>query len=139
MATIDEPNNAMIRLNALVRNTDDPDDNGALADMGSEVLRVYNECAAFTRRTGKACKGQVTVIFDLKASKSEKETEVDVSIQPIKTKSPPKTLPRKKRTWAGHDGEISTIPVQEDLPLMGIKGAVEGGNKDAGKPAVKVV
>jgi hypothetical protein len=131
MATVNDPDNAVIRLNVIMR-SGDTDDPGFLADMGREVLRVYNECAFFTRQTDKACKGQVTVIFDFKASRSEgEEVEVDVSMQPVKTKSPPKTFARKKRTFAGHDGEISTVPTQVELPIMGIKGSVDGGKKDA--------
>lgn len=139
MATVNDPDNALVRLNAIMRNGGDPDDQGMLADIGREVLRVYNECAEFTRRTGKACKGQVSVTLDMKAFKSETETEVDFAMQPIKTKSPPKTLPRKKRTFAGHDGEISTVPVQVEMPIMGIKGSVEGGKKDAPSEGKKVV
>lgn len=142
MATVNDPDNAMIRLNAIMRSGDEKDA-GFLADIGREVLRIYNECAAYTRQTDKACKGQATVIFDFKSSRSEgNEVEVDVTMQPIKTKSPPKTFARKKRTFAGHDGEISTVPVQEELPIMGIKGAVDGGKnekKDASKAGVKVV
>lgn len=139
MATVDQHDNAVIRLNAIMRSGDDSDE-GFLADIGRELLRVYNESAAFTRQTDKACKGQVVVTFDFKASRSDGgEVEVDVSMQPIKTKSPPKTFARKKRTFAGHDGEISTVPVQEELPIMGIKGSVEGGKKTAPTTGAKAV
>lgn len=139
MATVSDPDNALVRLNAIMRDSNNPDDNGMLHDIGSETLRVYNEVAEFVRRTGNKCSGQVLVVIDLKGFKSETETEIDMHMQPIKTKSPPKTLPRKKRTFAGHDGEISTVPVQEELPIMGIKGSVEGGKKEAPKAAAKVI
>lgn len=142
MATVNDPDNAMIRLNAIMRSGDE-NDAGFLADIGREVLRVYNECADYVRMTDNTCKGQVAVIVDFKAFRSDgEEVEVDVTMQPIKTKEPPKTFVRKKRTFAGHDREISTVPVQEELPIMGIKGAVDGGKiekKDAPKAGVKVV
>jgi hypothetical protein len=129
MATVNDPDNALIRLNVILRDQGNPDDQGLLVDIGREVLRIYNECADYTRKTGSKCKGQVNVVIDFSAFKSERETEVDFHMQPIKTKGPPKTLARKKRTFAGHDGEISTVPVQEELPIMGIKGSVDGGKK----------
>lgn len=139
MATVSDHENAMQRLHAIMQDKDNPDEQGMLADMGRELLRVYNECQEFTRRSGgKACKGQVTVVFDLHSFKSETEIEVDLTMQPIKTKSPPKTFARKKRTFATRDGEISTVPTQEELPIMGIKGSVDGGKKEAPTAAKKV-
>ncbi len=131
MATVNDPDNAVVRLNVIMRSGDESDA-GFLADIGREVLRVYNECAEYVRATDKPCKGQATIVFDFKGSRSDgDEVEIDVTMQPIKTKSPPKTFARKKRTFAGHDGEISTVPTQVELPIMGIKGSVEGGRKDA--------
>lgn len=140
MATVSDPENALQRLHVIMQDNENPDEQGMLADMGRELLRVYGECASFTRATKKACKGQVVVTFDLHACRTEgdKETEVSIALQPIKTKSPPKTFARKKRTFAGHDGEISTVPVQEELPIMGIKGSVDGGKKEAPPVAKKV-
>lgn len=139
MATVDDPDNALIRLNAIMRDGGNPDDNGMLFDIGKETLRVYNEIAEYVRRTGAKFTGQVTVVIDLKGFKSETETEIDLHMQPIKTKSPPRTASRKKRTFAGHDGEISTVPVQVEMPTMGIRGSVEGGKKEAPTTAKKVV
>lgn len=138
MATVSDPDNALVRLNDIMRTGAD-EDNGFLADIGREFLRVYGECAAYSRLTDKACKGQLVVTIDFKAFKSEREYEVDVTMQPIKTKAPPKTHARKKRTFAGHDGELHTVAVQPELPIMGIKGSVEGGKKDAPKATAKVI
>ena len=140
MATVDDPDTVVQRLHVIMRDGNDPDDQGMLVDMGRELLRVYNACAAYTRRTGgKAFKGTATVVFEFHSHKSETETEVDITMRPITSKQPPLTMPRKKRTFAGHDGEISTVPIQEELPITGIKGSVNGGKQDAPKGAVKAI
>jgi hypothetical protein len=128
MATINEKRQAIQQLNVLSRRKDDAEDDGFLADVGAEWLRVSAAMAERVRKTGKSCKGQLVVTIDLLGYKSKNgEVKIDPKVQAIKTKQPPTTIERNIELYAGHEGELSTVPVQEEMgPLFDPK-VVEGG------------
>jgi hypothetical protein len=140
VSTINEPDTALQRLHVVMRDKDDPEDEGLMRDLGAEILRVSDLCGEYVEKTGKAFKGSVNATFEIHASPDGKMVEIEVTLQPMKTKTPEKTPVRKSRFWRGSDGELSTVPVQKDQMTFPALRPVDGGKQEnAPKGAVKAV
>ncbi len=139
MATINDPDTAVQRFHVVMRDSDNPDDEGLMRDLGAEILRVSDLCGEHVEKTGKAFKGSVSATFEIHASPDGKMVEIEVSMKPIATKVPPKTIQRKARFWRGSDGELSTVPVQKDQMVFPALRPVDGGKQEAAKPAAAKV
>jgi hypothetical protein len=138
VSQISDPNNAIQRIAQLLLDKEDPDDPGVLSEAGEALLDVAAVMAKKVRQTGKACKGEVTIKLPLKAYRT-KNNEVAVEIEPvIGSKKPQLARDRGVMLFAGHDGELSTTAVQEEMPLFTKESArvVPGvGNDDAANAA----
>lgn len=87
---------------------------------------------------GKACSGKITLEISVKACRTEHD-EIEVAITPkITTKLPLAPL-GAARVWLDHDAVAHTQPTQITLPIMGIRGAVEGGKEEPAPKATKKV
>jgi len=75
---------------------------------------------------GKACTGEVTLKIKVRGCRTENE-EVEMSVTPILSGKVPEAPLPQTRVYLDHDAIAHTQPVQVNLPIMGIKGAVEGG------------
>lgn len=129
MATISDPGNALQRIAHLLTEAEDPDDRGPLHEAGEELLAVAAQLAKKVRQTNKACKGSVTVKFNLHAYRT-KNKEVALDIEPdISSKKPNLARHRGVQLYAGHEGELETQPVQEEMPLF-VPKTIEGGKID---------
>jgi hypothetical protein len=133
MATISDPNNAVQQLAYRLNDPEDPDDDGFLAEAGKELLDTAAAIAAKVRQTNTACKGSVTITFKMHASRTANR-EVKIEIEPaLASKKPMLARPRKQELYAGHEGDLSTLPVQEDMgPLFTKESAraIEGGKSE---------
>ena len=139
MATINDPDTALQRFHVVMRDSDNPDDEGLMRDVGAEILRVSDLVGEHVEKTGKAFKGTVTAVFEINGSPDGKMVEVEIGLKPMATKVPPKTIARKARFWRGSDGELSTVPVQKEQMTFPALRPVEGGKQEnAAKPAVKL-
>lgn len=142
MSSISDPNNAVQQLAYRLVDNDDADDPGLLADAGKELLEVAAIMAKKVRQTNKACTGEVTLTFKIKAHRT-KNKEVALEFEPtIKSKKPHLSRARGVQLYAGHEGELETRPVQEEMPLFTKDTAkvVEGdkGSENAGKAGRKM-
>lgn len=118
MSQISNPSNALQQLVHLLKKADDDEDPGLMTECGEALLKVAAIMAKKVRQTQKACKGDVTLKFALKAYRT-KNNEVALDIEPIITsKQPQLAQERGVMLFAGHDGELSTTAIQEDLPLF---------------------
>lgn len=118
MSQISNPGNALQQLVHLLKKADDDEDPGLMTECGEVLLRVAAIMAKKVRQTQKACKGDVTLKFSLKAYRT-KNNEVALDIEPaITSKQPQLAQERGVMLFAGHDGELSTTAIQEDLPLF---------------------
>jgi hypothetical protein len=133
MATINDPNNALQQLAYRLNDASDPDDDGLLAEVGKGLLDTAQRVAAKVRETNKAAKGEVVLRFKIGAHRT-KNNEVAVEFEPlVTTKMPELTKARGIQFFAGHEGELSTQPVQEEMgPLFNKDTArsIEGGKSD---------
>ena len=142
MSSISDPNNAVQQLAYRLVDAEDPDDPGLLAEVGDELLSVSAIVAKKVRQTNRACTGEVTLTFKIKAHRT-KNKEVAVEFEPvIKSKKPHLSRARGVQLYEGHEGELETQPVQEEMPLFTKDTAkvVEGnkGTETAGKAGKKV-
>lgn len=121
------------RLAAIMRQKDNPDDPGLLGEASAALDDVFAAIRSHVERTGKACKGSVTITLDLKGYRS-KGGEVAVDLTGgVTPKAPP---PPKRETilFLDHEGAAHTTPQQEEMPLFGKDSAkVVDGGKDQGK------
>lgn len=143
MSTISDPGNALQRLAHLLTEAEDPDDRGPLAEAGQDLLNVADVVAKKVRQTNKACKGEVIIRFRLKGYRT-KNKEVAIEVEPeITNKKPNLAKSRGIQLFAGHDGELSTVPVQEEMPLFTKESAkaIEGGKVEniEGKKGKKAI
>lgn len=141
MSTISDPNNAVLRIAQLLKDYDDPDDPGWQTELGDALLKASAVLAKKVRQTNKACKGSVQVKFDLKGYRTKnKEVAIEIEVPEPTTKVPSLAKKRGTMLFAGHDGELSTTAIQEDMPLFTKESArvVPGvGNDDAANAAEK--
>jgi hypothetical protein len=118
MSQISDPGNALQRITHLLIEAEDPDDRGPLYEAGEEVLSTAKQMATKVRQTNKACTGEATLKFKMKAYRT-KNKEVAIEIEPIITsKKPSLARNRGVQLYAGHEGELSTTAVQEEMPLF---------------------
>ncbi len=140
MSQISDPSSALTRLVHLLKKADDDDDPGLMTEVGDALLKVASVMAKKVRQTGKACKGDVTLKFQFKAYRT-KNNEVALEIEPVtSTKQPQLAQERGVMLFAGHDGELSSTPVQEELPMFSRENArvVPGvGNDEQAEKATK--
>lgn len=137
MSTISDPSNAVTRLAHLLTDSEDPDDLGMLAEFGEEILVVARAIAAKVRQTNKACKGSATLKLNLHGYRT-KNKEVAIEIEPdLTSKKPNMARKRGAQVYAGHEGELSTQAIQEEMPLFtkDTAKAIDGGKDDQGKKA----
>jgi hypothetical protein len=134
VSQISDPNNAIQRVAHQLADREDADDPGLLKEFGEELLAVGEAIAARVRQTNKAFKGHVTLKLNLHGYRT-KGKEVAVDIEPdISAKKPNRARKRGVTMYLGHNGELSTVPVQEEMPLFTKETArvVPGvGNDDA--------
>lgn len=139
MSQISKPSNALNTLVHLLKKADDPDDPGLMVEVGDALLKTAAVMAKKVRQTGKACKGDVTLKFSLKAYRT-KNNEVALEIEPITTcKQPQLAQERAVQLFAGHEGELSTTAIQEELPMFSKDSAkvVDGDNDNHAENAGK--
>lgn len=118
MSQISDPSNALQRLVHLLKKADDDEDPGLMTEVGEALLQTAAIMAKKVRQTQKACKGDVTIKFAVKAYRT-KNNEVALEIEPIVTsKQPQLAQERGVMLFAGHDGELSTTAIQEELPMF---------------------
>jgi hypothetical protein len=58
VATISDPDTALQRFHVVMRDSENPDDEGLMRDVGAEILRVSDLCGDYVEKTGKAFKGR---------------------------------------------------------------------------------
>lgn len=116
MAQISDPNNAVLRIAHELKDSDDPDDPGWQTELGDALLKSAATIAKKVRQTNKACKGSVTVTFELKGYRTKnKEVAIEIETPEPKTKVPSLAKKRSTMLYAGHDGELSTTAIQEEM------------------------
>ena len=87
---------------------------------------------------GKPIVQTITLTLKVKTFKNDNGEYINEIAPNIKGVIPSAPLPTK-HVYLDRDGVAHTVAVQVDLPIMGIKGSVEGGKQDnAAKPAVKL-
>jgi hypothetical protein len=135
MSSISDPKNAIQQIAFRLKDSKDPDDPGVLAEFGDELLAAAATMARKVRQTNKACTGEVTLTFKLKAYRTPNR-EVAIELHDaIKSKKPTLTRERSVQLYAGHDGELETQPVQEEMPLFDKESAtvIDGGKVEGDK------
>lgn len=141
MSQISDPSNAVLRIAQLLKDSDDPDDPGWQTELGDALLKASAIMAKKVRQTNKACKGSVTVKFELLGKRTpNKEVAIEISVPEPAVKVPSLAKKRTTQLFAGHDGELSTTAVQEEMPLFTKETArvVPGvGNDDAANAATE--
>ncbi len=143
MSSISDPNNAIQRIAFLLRDAEDPDDSGVLAEFGEALLDAAAVMAKKVRQTNKACTGEVTLTFKMKGFRTKnREVAIELEEPGIKVKKPSLSKTRSVQLYAGHDGELETQPVQEEMPLFTKDSArvVEGrAEPEKGKKGSKAI
>lgn len=78
---------------------------------------------------GNAVLQTITITLKVKTFRTENNEIANEVTARIKGVVPDVPLP-SKLVYLDHDGVCHTTPQQVDLPLMGVKGVVEGGKQD---------
>lgn len=86
---------------------------------------------------GNAVTQKITVTFTVKTFRTENNEIANEVTARIKGVIPDVPLP-SKLVYMDHDGVCHTTPQQVDLPIMGIKGSVEGGKSEVPAEGRKV-
>ena len=86
---------------------------------------------------GNAVTQTITLTLKVKTFRTENNEIANEVTARIKSVVPDIPLP-SKLVYLDHDGVCHTTPQQVDLPLMGVKGVVEGGKRDASNEGRKV-
>lgn len=118
---------AVQRLATIMREKDNPDDPGLLGEAGTSLDDVFARIRAHVERTGKACKGSVTITIALKGYRS-KGGEVAVDVEGGVTSKAPAPPKRETILFLDHDSHAHTTPQQEEMPLFDPK-VVKGGEE----------
>lgn len=125
-------------LNIILRRNDAPEDTvesrlGEQWDALCEHGRRYVEESG-----GKAISQTITLTLKVRTFQTENGEFANEIAPMIKGVIPSVPLPTKL-VYLDREGVAHTVPVQVDLPIMGIRGSVEGGKQEgAAKPAVKL-
>lgn len=116
----------------LLRRQDQPDAPTLEERIGKEWDALAAGCRDFVEQSGgKACSGKITIELKVKAYRTQ-NGEVALDIAPsVAAKIPNAPLPARQ-VFLDREAVAHTQPVQVDLPIMGIRGTVDGG-KDTKK------
>jgi hypothetical protein len=125
---ISNPKSALQEIARRLIDSADPDDEGFQVELGEALLNASEVLAKKVRQTNKACKGSVTLKFELKGYRTKnKEVAIDLETPEVASKLPSLGKRRSTTLYAGHDGELSDMPVQEAMPLYDRPKVIEGG------------
>jgi len=124
-------------VNIILRRNDAPEDTiesrlGEQWEALCEHGRRYVEGSG-----GKAISQTITLTLKVKTYQTENGEYVNEIAPVIKGVIPSIPLPTKM-VYLDRDGVAHTVPVQVEMPMMGVRGAVEGGKQETSDAGRKV-
>lgn len=128
MAFISTAEQAVQQLSHLMKDSENPNDQGFLVNMGRAVLSGVTHLKQLVDLSGgKAQKGSVTVTISLHAFRgANKEIKCRPSVAIVK-KLPSEFLKHDGEFYIGDQGELSTSPIARDQEKMWTPEVLDGG------------